>query len=257
LIQTEKMASLGQLAAGVAHELNNPIGTIMMFSRILQKELSDHEGWKNDITLVVQEADRAAKIVKDLLSFAKETKIKPGLVNINDVIKEALSLLVKQSLFHNIDVRTKLDPALPPTFADPDLIKQVLFNIVLNGAQAMDEKGILTIESQKAEEGRKIEIRIQDTGKGIPEEHLPKLFDPFFTTKEKGTGLGLSLVYSIVTKHKGTVSVESRLGQGATFIITLPVLGQKQWLNNEQPLPDLKNAPEGKDHELQGKNLIG
>jgi signal transduction histidine kinase/NAD-dependent dihydropyrimidine dehydrogenase PreA subunit len=258
LIQTEKMASLvGQLAAGVAHELNNPIGTIMMFSRILQKELSDHEGWKNDITLVVQEADRAAKIVKDLLSFAKETKIKPGLVNINDVIKEALSLLVKQSLFHNIDVRTKLNQALPPTFADPGLIKQVLFNIVLNGAQAMDEKGIMTIESQKAEEGRKIEIPIQDTGKGIPEEHLPKLFDPFFTTKEKGTGLGLSLVYSIVAKHKGTVAVESRLEQGATFIITLPVLGQKQWLNNEQPLPDLKNAPEGKDYELQGKNLIG
>ena len=257
LIQTEKMASLGQLAAGVAHELNNPIGTIMMFSRILQKELSDHEGWKNDITLVVQEADRAAKIVKDLLSFAKETKIKPGLVNINDVIKDALSLLVKQSLFHNIEVRTKLDQALPPTFADPDLIKQVLFNIVLNGAQAMDGKGILTIESQKAEEGRKIEIRIQDTGKGIPEEHIPKLFDPFFTTKEKGTGLGLSLVYSIVAKHKGTVSVESRLGQGATFIITLPVLGQKEWLDNEQPLPDLKNVPEGKNHELQGKNLIG
>ena len=257
LIQTEKMASLGQLAAGVAHELNNPIGTIMMFGRILQKELGDHETWKNDITLVVQEADRAAKIVKDLLGFAKPTKVRPGLVDINGVIDEALSLLVKQSLFHNIDVRTELDRAMPPTFADPDLIKQVLFNIVLNGAQAMDGKGTLTIESQKAEEGRKIEIRIRDTGKGIPEEHLPKLFDPFFTTKEKGTGLGLSLVYSIVAKHKGTVSVESRLGHGATFIITLPVLGQKQWLESEQPLPDPKNAPEGKYHEPQGKDLIG
>jgi two-component system NtrC family sensor kinase len=257
LVQTEKMASLGQLAAGVAHELNNPIGTIMMFSRILQKELSDHEGWKNDITLVVQEADRAAKIVKDLLSFAKETKVRPRLVNINDVIKEALSLLVKQSLFHNIDVRTELDPALSPTFADPDLIKQVLFNIVLNGAQAMDGSGILTLGSRMTEEGRKIEVRIRDTGKGIPDEHLPKLFDPFFTTKEKGTGLGLSMVYSIVAKHKGTVAVDSRLGQGATFIITLPVLGQDQWLNNELSLPDPNNAPEGRGHELQGKDLIG
>jgi two-component system NtrC family sensor kinase len=257
LIQTEKMASLGQLAAGVAHELNNPIGTIMMFSRILQKELSDHEAWKNDITLVVQEADRAAKIVRDLLSFAKETKVRPRLVDINDVIKEALSLLVKQSLFHNIDVQTELDPALPPTFADPDLIKQVLFNIVLNGAQALDGKGTLAIVSQRIEEDRKIEIRIRDTGKGIPEEHLPKLFDPFFTTKEKGTGLGLSMVYSIVAKHKGTVSVDSQIGHGATFIITLPVLGQQQWLNEEQPFPGLKNAPEGNAHESQGKSLIG
>ncbi|MDP2915999.1 MAG: ATP-binding protein [Candidatus Aminicenantes bacterium] len=257
LIQTEKMASLGQLAAGVAHELNNPIGTIMMFSRILQEELGDNEKWQNDITLVVQEADRAAKIIKDLLSFAKETKVKPGLVNINTVMKEALSLLVKQSIFHNVEVRTELDPKLPSTFADPDLLKQVFLNIILNGVQAMDGKGTLTIQSRKLDKGKKIEIRVQDTGKGIPEENLPRLFDPFFTTKEKGTGLGLAIVYSLISKHQGTVTAESRLGQGATFIITLPVLGQKEWLKNERPLTDLKNAPEGKEHDSQGKNLIG
>jgi len=257
LIQTEKMASLGQLAAGVAHELNNPIGTIMMFSRILQRELSQNEQWQKDITLVVQEADRAAKIIKDLLSFSRETKVKPGLVNINQVIEEALSLLVKQSLFHNIIVQLKLDPSLPTTFADPDLLKQVFFNIILNGAQAMEGQGTLTIKSQKVEKGRKIEIRIEDTGKGIPETNLPRLFDPFFTTKEKGTGLGLALVYSIISKHKGSVSVESQLGQGATFTIHLPVLGQKEWLTGETAIPGLKRAPQGKDHEIQGKNLIG
>jgi len=257
LIQTEKMASLGQLAAGVAHELNNPIGTIMMFSRILQKEMSQNEKWQKDINLVCQEADRAAKIIKDLLSFAKETKIRPGLVNVNLVIEEALSLLIKQSLFHNIDVQVHLDPALPTTFADPDLLKQVFFNIILNGAQAMDDKGMLTVTSRVVKPGPKIEIRIQDTGKGIPEKHLTRLFDPFFTTKEKGTGLGLALVYSIVSKHQGTISVESRLGEGAAFIILMPVLGQKEWMKNESPVEDITNAPEGKDHEYQRKNLIG
>jgi len=257
LIQTEKMASLGKMAAGVAHELNNPIGTIMMFSRILQEELGDNENWQNDIALVVQEADRAAKIIKDLLSFSKETKVKPGLVNINTVMKEALSLLTNQSIFHNVEVRTKLDPKLPSTFADPDLLKQVFLNIILNGVQAMDDKGTLTIQSRRLDKGKKIEIRVRDTGKGIPEEHLPRLFDPFFTTKEKGTGLGLALVYSLISKHQGTVTAESLLGQGATFIITLPVLGQNEWLKNERPIADLDSALEGKEHDSQGKNLIG
>jgi len=257
LIQTEKMASLGQMAAGVAHELNNPIGTIMMFSRVLQREMNQNERWQKDINLVVQEADRAAKIVKDLLSFAKETKIRPGLVSINRVIEEALSLLVKQSLFHNIEVASRLDSSLPTTFADPDLLKQVFFNIILNGVQAMDGKGVLTVKSRKVDDGRKIEIRIEDTGKGIPEKNIPRLFDPFFTTKEKGTGLGLALVYSIVSKHKGAVFVESQLGKGATFIILLPVLGQDEWNKSEGPAEELKDAPEGKNHETQRKDLIG
>jgi signal transduction histidine kinase len=257
LVQTEKMASLGQLAAGVAHELNNPIGTIMMFSRVLQREMDQNDKWRKDINLVVQEADRAAKIIKDLLSFAKETKIRPGLVNINRLIEEALSLLVKQSLFHNIEVTACLDPDLPTTFADPDLLKQVFFNIILNGAQAMEGKGTLTVKSRMTGSGRKIEIRIEDTGKGIPEEHLPRLFDPFFTTKEKGTGLGLSLVYSIISKHQGAISAESRIGNGATFIILLPVLGQEEWLKSEALDEELKNAPEGMNHERQRKDLIG
>jgi two-component system NtrC family sensor kinase len=257
LIQTEKMASLGQLAAGVAHELNNPLGTIMMFSRILQKELTPNEQWQKDLTLVIQEADRAAKIVKDLLSFSRETKIKPGLVIVNDVLEEALSLLVKQSLFHNIQVERRLDDSIPNTFADPDLLKQVFLNIILNAAQAMDGKGTLTIQTLRLEGDKGIEIRIQDTGKGISEEHLPRLFDPFFTTKEKGTGLGLSLVYSIVSKHKGAIRAQSQMGQGATFIIDLPILGQDEWLKVESSGADLKPGPEGKNHGVQGKNLIG
>ncbi len=257
LIQTEKMASLGQLAAGVAHELNNPLGTIMMFSRIIQKELTPNEQWQKDLTLIIQEADRAAKIVKDLLSFSRETKIKPGLVNINSVLEEALSLLVKQSLFHNIQVRRELDASLPTTFADADLLKQVVLNIILNAAQAMNGKGTLTTQTINLDGGQGIEIRIQDTGKGIPEENMPRLFEPFFTTKEKGTGLGLSLAYSIVSKHKGIIRAESRVGEGATFIIVLPVLGQDEWFKSENSAADAKHGPEGKGDGAEGKNLIG
>jgi signal transduction histidine kinase/iron only hydrogenase large subunit-like protein len=257
LIQTEKMASLGQLAAGVAHELNNPIGTIMMFSRVIQKEMDQGHKWQQDLSLVVQEADRAAKIVKDLLSFAKETKVRPGLLNINRIIEETLSLLIKQSLFHNIEVVTELDDTLPTTFADPDLLKQVFFNIVLNGAQAMEGKGVLTVRTRNVDGGRRIEIRIEDTGMGIPEKNIPKLFDPFFTTKEKGTGLGLALTYNIVSRHQGAISVESELGRGATFIILLPVLGQDEWLKSESQVEGLTNGAEGKEHESQRKDLIG
>jgi len=257
LVQTEKMASLGQLAAGVAHELNNPIGTIMMFSRMIQREMAQDAKWQKDITLVVQEADRAAKIIKDLLSFSRETKVRPGQVNINLVMEEALSLLVKQSLFHNIDVVVLLDPTLPRTFADSDLLKQVFFNIILNGAQAMDGKGTLTVRTQNVDSGSAIEIRIQDTGKGIPEKHIPRLFDPFFTTKEKGTGLGLALVYSIVSKHKGSITVDSELDKGATFSILLPVLNQEDWLKRENQAEELATGLEGKYHESQRKNLIG
>lgn len=257
LIQTEKMASLGHLAAGVAHELNNPLGTITMFARILQKDLAHNEKWKKDIDLIVQEADRAAKIVKDLLSFSRETKVKPGLVNINTLIEEALSLLIKQSLFHNIDVKKKFDQSIPTTFADPDLLKQVILNIVLNGAQAMEGKGVLSLESLAVDDGKAIEVRIGDTGKGIAKEHLHRLFDPFFTTKEKGTGLGLAIAYGSISKHQGKIQVESEVGKGTTFIIRLPVLDQEEWMKSEVVHTEIKEQEGGRVGEVQRQDLIG
>ena len=257
LIQSEKLASLGQMAAGVAHELNNPLGTITLFSSMLKKDLAHNKKWEKDINLIIQEVERAAKIVKDLLSFSRETKLKPGLVNINTIIEEAVSLLIKRSLFRDIQVKQKLGTSVPSTFADPDLLKQVFFNIILNGAQAMEGSGELTIRSHSVNGGKKIEIQIQDTGTGIEEEFLPRLFDPFFTTKEKGTGLGLALVYGIVSKHKGTIDVKSELGKGTTFLINLPVLDQKEWEKGEKKLVEMKNVQEGGESETKGKNLIG
>lgn len=257
LIQSEKMASLGQLAAGVAHELNNPLGTITLFGRMLQKELTSHENWEKDITLIVQEAERAAKIVKDLLSFSRETKLRPGLVNINNIIEEALSLVIKRSLFRNIEVQREMDPSLPTTFADPDLLMQVFLNIILNGAQAMEGQGVLLIKSQSIEDSKELLIHIEDTGTGIAKEYLPRLFDPFFTTKEKGTGLGLALAYGIISKHKGSIHVESELGKGTTIFIQLPVLDQDQWMEGEKSIVDMKKVPGEGEADAKSKDLIG
>jgi two-component system NtrC family sensor kinase len=257
LIQSEKLASIGQLAAGVAHELNNPLGTITLFGNMLKKDLSHHDKWGKDISLIVQEAERAAKIVKDLLSFSRETKLKPGLVNVNSIIEETMSILIKRSLFRGIEVKQELEASLPFTFADPDLLKQVFFNIILNGAQAMDGSGILAVSSRSKKEGKEIEIKIVDTGKGIEEEHIPRLFDPFFTTKEKGTGLGLALVYGIVSKHKGTIDVESQLGKGTTFFINLKVLDQEEWMKGDSKLVDMKKVQTGGKNASKEKNLIG
>jgi two-component system NtrC family sensor kinase len=257
LIQSEKLASIGQLAAGVAHELNNPLGTITLFSSMLKKDLAHNEKWDKDITLIIQEAERAAKIVKDLLSFSRETKLKPGLVNINSIIEEAVSLLIKRSLFRNIRVKQELAPSVPTTFADPDLLKQVFINIVLNGAQAMEGSGDLTVRSRFVGKKNEIQIEIEDTGSGIEEKHLARLFDPFFTTKEKGTGLGLALVYGIVSKHKGRIDVKSEKGKGATFFINMPVLDRDEWEKGEKKLVDLKKVQTGGEYEAQRKNLIG
>ena len=257
LIQSEKLASLGQLAAGVAHELNNPLGTITLFGSMLKKDLAHNEKWDKDISLIILEAERAAKIVKDLLSFSRQTKLKPGLVNINSIIEEAVSLLAKRSLFRNIQVKQELDVSAPTTFADPDLLKQVFFNIILNGAQAMEGSGELTIRSHAINRDKRIQIQIEDTGKGIAEDHLSRLFDPFFTTKEKGTGLGLALVYGIVSKHKGTIDVKSELGKGTTFYIDLPVLDQSEWKKGELKLVDMKKVQRGGEDASKGKDLIG
>lgn len=257
LIQTEKMASMGQLAAGVAHELNNPIGTITLFGNILQKELAHNKKWEQDIGLIIQEAERAAKIVKDLLNFSRETQVIPGLVDLNKLIEEALSLLVKQSLFHNIQVKKDLDQNIPTTFADADMLKQVFLNIILNGAQAMEGDGILFINTQFIKESKKIRIQIKDNGMGIPNKNLPRLFDPFFTTKEKGTGLGLAIVYGIVSKHKGSIKVESKEGKGTNFIILLPVLDQKEWMKGKKHVVPIRQKQGGKEREVQSKGLIG
>lgn len=231
LIRTEKLASIGQLAAGVAHEINNPLGTILIYSHLLQKSLEPDDPRKEDIALVISEANRAKEIVQGLLSFAREKKLRASEININDILDEVLSLVVNQSLFHNIKIKKSFDQDPQAIVADETQLKQVFLNIILNAAQAMEGNGKLTIST--VFDKKQIKVKIADTGPGIPPEVMGKLFSPFFTTKEKGTGLGLAISYGIIEHHQGKIDVETDLGKGSTFIVTLPVIVSEEATGDE------------------------
>ena len=231
LIRTEKLASIGQLAAGVAHEINNPLGTILIYSHLIQKSLEPDDPKREDIALVISEANRAKDIVQGLLSFAREKKLRASEVNVNDILEEVLSLVVNQSLFHNIKIKKSFDQGPQTIVADETQLKQVFLNIILNAAQAMEGNGKLTIST--IFDKKQIKIKIADTGPGIPPEVMGKLFSPFFTTKEKGTGLGLAISYGIIERHQGKIDVETDLGKGSTFVITLPVSVSEETAGDE------------------------
>lgn len=224
LIQTEKLSSLGRLAAGVAHEINNPLTGVMTFSHLLLKKAKD-EASRKDLEVIVRETTRCKKIIKGILDFARETPPHRKLCQVNDVIGKTLSILEHQSLFHNIQIVRNLDERVPQIWIDENQMEQVVMNISLNAAEAMKGQGSLSISSSLNQRGDFVEVCMVDTGTGIPQENLNKIFDPFFTTKDpqKGTGLGLSVSYGIIQKHQGDILVESEVGKGTTFIIKLPV----------------------------------
>jgi two-component system NtrC family sensor kinase len=239
LIRTEKLASLGQLAAGVAHEINNPLGTITIFAHLLLKNLADDDPRREDIKMIIDEASRTKEIVQGLLSFARETKLRPGLTDINELIEDVLNLVINQSLFYNINIQKQLAQGLPSSFADGTQLKQVFFNIILNAAQAMKGQGDLYVITEVAANNQSITIKIKDTGPGIPDNVMGKLFDPFFTTKEKGTGLGLAISYGVVERHLGKIDVKTEIGKGSTFNITLPILTDETKLKKETIVDDI------------------
>ncbi len=226
LLQSEKMASLGKLAAGVAHQLNNPLSGIILFTRLVLEEYTLEEGARKDLTRVIEDAERCRDTVKELLEFARQTKHIRRPHDINRAISRTLFLLENQTLFQNIDIEKHLDPNLPPVTADIQQLNHMFMNIILNAAQAMEGKGNLIIRTTALPEKEQVRIEISDTGPGIPDDILSHIFDPFFTTKQEGegTGLGLSLVYGIVQNQGGEIKVQSTLGEGATFIIDLPIM---------------------------------
>jgi len=231
LIKTEKLASLGQLAAGVAHEINNPLSTITMFAHILKKTFEKDDQRYEDIQLIIDEADRTKNIVQGLLSFAREKKLRPGLTDINGLLDEILGLIINQSLFHNIKIEKLFEPNLQTTYADGTQLKQVFINMILNAAQAMNGQGTLKIITEQVSGNGHLVIKIKDNGPGIQPDIMGKLFDPFFTTKEKGTGLGLAISYGIIERHQGDIDVQSEQGEGTTFTISMPILENAEKLN--------------------------
>ena len=238
LVSSEKMASLGKLAAGIAHEINNPLGGILIYSSLMMEDLPEEDPKRGDLARIVQETGRCKEIVKSLLEFARQTEPKKEPTDINRAINDGLFFLVNQALFHNIRIVKNLDPFLPFVRGNSGQLKQVFMNIIVNAAEAMHGNGTLTIATSPSPDRKTVWIEFADTGEGIPEENFSRIFDPFFTTKDvgKGTGLGLATSYGIVQDHGGTINVRSKVGLGTSFIIELPIQPQTQPILEGQSL---------------------
>lgn len=224
MAQSEKLASLGRLAAGVAHEINTPLGGILTFSMLALEDCDEDNPLRQNLEIIVKQTMRSREIVKGLLDFARQTSTSATITEINSIVEKTLSLLENQAIFHNIRIVKRFDPSQPEAFIDAGQLQQVVVNIVLNAVDAMEENGVLTVETKTVPATQEVLIRISDTGKGIPQEIMPFIFEPFFTTKKvgKGTGLGLAIVHGIVTRAGGKVEVASS-PQGATFTVRLPL----------------------------------
>jgi len=228
LIQSEKLASLGKLAAGIAHEINNPLGGVLIYSHLMLEDTDKNSPHYENLKKIVKETSRCKDIVKGLLEFARPKESEMSLVNINEIVERSLSIMERQALFQNIKIKKSYVSNLPKIVADSAQLQQVFVNIIVNAAEAMNGNGVLTLSTSLNGDGTFIEIKFSDTGHGIKEEDQKRLFEPFFTTKEvgKGTGLGLAISYSIIQKHQGTIEVKSEVGKGSTFNVRLPVMSE-------------------------------
>jgi signal transduction histidine kinase len=225
LAQSEKMASLGQLAAGVAHEINNPLTGILFYASLLQERTDLDEDAQADLSYIVEDANRCKNIVKSLLVYSRSTDSNKRIVHINEIVEQSLKLMRDQKKFRNIQIRRILDEEMMLIHADVSKLNQVIINLIMNAADAMDGSGKITLYTYRDKPNKKVFLEVKDTGEGIPRENLSKIFDPFFTTKEvgKSTGLGLSIVYGIIEEHGGRISVKETGAKGTTFIMEFPM----------------------------------
>ncbi len=235
-IPSEKLTSVGRLAAGVAHEINNPLTGVLTYSSYLLKRANGNAEMKDDLEVIVREAKRCREIVKGLLDFARQSPPEKRPNHINDIVNHAARILQNQLALHHVKLEQNLHQHLPPVNVDGNQIQQVLVNLLMNADDAIGEKGgsiTITTAPANSDMGKTnglppakkyVQIQVSDTGCGIPRENLSKIFEPFFTTKgQRGNGLGLAMVWGIIEKHDGRITVESEVGKGATFSIVLPV----------------------------------
>jgi two-component system NtrC family sensor kinase len=225
LVQSEKMASLGKMAAGVAHEINNPLTSILLNTHLILERLTKNSDLQENLSLIAEETSRCSNIVRGLLEFSRQNPPEKTYADVNEIIDLTLGVLENQVVFQNIEIQKRLGNNLPQIQIDRNKIKQVFWNLMINAAEAMPEGGTLTITTLISDDTKSIEINFKDTGMGIPKTSINKLFDPFFTTKAGGTGLGLAVSYGIIEQHGGKIEVSSQEGKGSTFRIILPVLG--------------------------------
>lgn len=232
LIQSEKMASLGKLAATVAHELNNPLFGILTYARLALKQvkreeltLEERDRLADKLTLIERESKRSGEIVKNLLTFARQAPRKIGEHDLNQMLERAVAVVRHRLELQQVTLDTKLDPNLPKVCCDEGQLQQVMLVLLVNAIEAMPEKGSLTVRSRAAGDGREIVISVKDSGSGIAPDVMPHIFEPFFTTKAEtnGSGLGLAIAHGIIAQHGGSITVQSEPGRGAEFTISLPL----------------------------------
>jgi two-component system NtrC family sensor kinase len=223
LLQSEKLRSLGKIAAGVAHEINNPLTSILLNTHLMLEKLEKSDVFYENLSLIADETARCTQIVKGLLEFARQNPPQKTFTNINELIERTSQLLENQASFQNIRIIKDLKAGLPPLKLDRNKIQQVFWNLLLNACEAMPEGGQITVSSSLSEDEKTIAVHFADSGIGIPKENLSKLFDPFFTTKSSGTGLGLAVSYGIVEQHQGRIEVKSEVGRGTVFTLSFPV----------------------------------
>ncbi len=229
MVRAEKMAAIGQMAAGVAHEINNPLTGVITFAHLMRKRLPPDGQERKDLETIIAEAQRCSKIARGLLDFARSGDLDRRPANLGDIVDRALAIVEHQAVFHNIMVERRYEPRLPRLAVDQSRMEQVFLNLIVNAAEAMDGRGRLTLSTWVSPagdiHGPEIVVEVADTGPGIPDEIRERIFDPFFTTKPagKGTGLGLSVTYRIVEDHGGRILLASRPGEGARFQVCLPL----------------------------------
>ena len=225
LVQSEKIASVGRMAAGVAHEINNPLAGALIYAELLKEELQDNSQYQNDIQEVINQTLRCKKIVSELLEFSRQSIGQTSSFSLEYLINQCLNLLINQALFQNIQVTTEIEPDIPEMAGDMGQLQQVFTNLFINAAHAMKEKGMLKVVAKYQPENLRFVIKVSDTGPGIPPELRDKIFDIFFTTKPvgQGTGLGLSITQNIIQLHGGTIGFDCPSGGGTTFTIELPL----------------------------------
>ncbi len=221
LMQQEKMASIGRLSAGVAHEINNPLTTILTTTMLVQEDLDKDDPVYQELEIIAQETLRCRKIVTSLLNFARQNKPVKTLHRMNEIVMDSIILTNKQAAFKDITIEHDLEPAHDQVSVDKGQLEQVLINLILNAIDATDPGGCIWVRTKRDEEKEQFLIQVVDNGQGITAENMDKIFDPFFTTKDNGTGLGLALAHGIIQEHGGSIEVDSSPGQGTTFTIVL------------------------------------
>ncbi len=238
LIQSEKLASLGQLAAGVAHELNNPLATVLLYADVLRRETDLTEQHQADLQTIISETLRCKQIVSALLNFARQTQVNATPTCLNELIRELIEIEKRHPRYEKISFELELDEQLPLAELDAAQLREVILNLLHNAADVMPQGGKITLRTLSKPAGM-VTLEVQDEGKGIPQENLSKLFTPFFTTKPvgKGTGLGLAIIYGIIKMHRGQISVKSEVDRGTTFTLSLPMrLNLNRERQNEEGL---------------------